>query len=155
MDVRLNGAWVSPTQAEIFLNGAWRTLQYGEAFIDGAWRRIVSFVAPYTALSISPSSPSASSTSEPITSGDVTATPNGGFGPFTYSWSIVSTGGMTGLTINSPSTASTTFTGSVGGTAGDSGTATFRCIATDSLGTSQSATVSVYFEHSFPPGGTA
>lgn len=154
MDARKNGAWVSPTTAEAYRGGAWRTLKYGEAYYGGAWRQIVSFVAPYTALSISPSAPAASSfTSDTITSKTIVATPNGGLGPFTYSWVLLSSSGLTGVTINSPSNAGTTFTATVGGV-GESGTATFRCTATDSFGTGQSATVAVYFEHSPSPGGT-
>jgi hypothetical protein len=155
MDVRKGGAWVSPTTAEAFVGGTWRTLKYAEAYYSGAWRQIVSFVAAYTALSISPSPASASSfTSDTITSGAIVATPNGGLSPFTYSWVLVSSSGLTGITINSPSYASTTFTAStVAGGVGSSGTATFRCTGTDALGTSQSATVNVSFEHSGSTGG--
>lgn len=153
----MGGAWVSPTTAEAFVGGTWRTLKYAEAYYSGAWRQIVSFVAPYTALTISPSFVSASSfTSDTSTTDTATATPNGGLGPFTYSWVLVSSTDLTGITINSPSMSGTTFTATLtSGGVGGFGDATFRCTATDALGTSQTATVAAHFEHDSPPGGGA
>lgn len=48
-----------------------------------------------------------------VTSSTVTATPTGGTGPYTYLWAWVS--GDIGITINSPTSAGTDFTATVGG----------------------------------------
>lgn len=65
------------------------------------------------------------------TSGAATTTPAGGLAPFTYSWSV-STGGS-GITIDSPSSASTTF--SVTGLGiGATRSGNYLCHVTDALG---------------------
>jgi hypothetical protein len=149
MDVRKNGAWVSPTSAEVYYAGAWRTISYGEAYYNGAWRQIVSFAAPYTALTINPASPSASSTtSDTITSPTVQAIPTGGLSPFTYAWTLVSSSGLTGITITTPTRAGTTVTATISpGGEGTSGSAVVRCTATDALGTAKTANVTIGFSH--------
>ena len=74
-----------------------------------------------------------------VTSGSTTCTASGGFAPFTYSWTFVS---GTALTVNTPTSASTTFshhfitTGTVN--------AVYKCVATDANGnTASSNNVSV------------
>lgn len=64
----------------------------------------------------------------------VTATPSGGFGTITYSWTILSQEGDGTLTINSPSSSTTTFTFSGLDFAGSEVSGTIKCTATDSLG---------------------
>jgi hypothetical protein len=148
MDVRIGGAWKSPTTAEAYIGGGWRNLQYGEAYIDGAWRQIVSFIQPLTL-----------SANDVIARGDGTlttpvsqATPTGGLGPFTYSWTLVSSLNLTGITINSPNVASTTFTATTINSAPHN--ATFRCTCTDSRGTTATATMSAQFTNVSSGGGT-
>lgn len=145
MNVRLNGAWRTISSGKVYLNGAWRTLSYGNAYVSGAWRKIATFVQTLT-LSISPP-PDATEAAFTMTSNATTATPSGGLGPFTYAWSVVSSSGLSGISINSPTTASTTVTASVNGPAGSFGTVTLQCIATDSLGSTASATVVGSFDH--------
>lgn len=72
------------------------------------------------------------------TTNSVTATPTGGTGPYLYAWALVS--GDT-FTVNSATSASTTFTASVG--LGEDKTAIYRCTITDSLLATATATVSV------------
>lgn len=67
------------------------------------------------------------------TSGNATATPSGGVGPYTYAWEKVS--GDT-LTVSSPTSASTGFSGTVG--SGGDLSAVYRCEVTDT-GTGQTA----------------
>lgn len=148
MDVRVGGAWESPDRAEAYKDGAWRTLQYGEAYYSGAWRQIATFV-PALSVAISPTT--ASATGSTVTTNSVTATPTGGLGPFTYAWTLVSNSGVTSPAITSPSTAATRFTGSP--TDGHSGTATFRCTVTDSLGTVATADVEATWFIPFDTGG--
>ena len=68
-----------------------------------------------------------------ITSATATATASGGNGTYTYAWAYIS---GSSFTINSPSSAATTFTGSV--VAGLNATITYtgiyRCTATDGNG---------------------
>lgn len=148
MDARMGGAWVSPTTAEAFAGGTWRTLKYAEAYYSGAWRKIVSFVLPLTLSATGGSGSAASST---VTGNTATATPSGGLAPFTYSWVHLS--GAT-MTINTPSSASTTFTAS-GVADGATVTATFRCTATDSLGSTATADLTVNLTNRTGITGTA
>lgn len=140
MEVRKDGAWRTISSAEAYVGGSWRTLRYAEAYIDGEWRKIASFVQ---ALSLSVSGTAAFSSVNPMTTDRSVATPTGGLAPFTYAWTILSQTGLSGLTINSPSSASTTFTASV--PSGNNGSATFRCTATDALGTTAHDDVTVGF----------
>lgn len=75
-----------------------------------------------------------------------TATASGGIAPYSYSWTRVSGSAMT---INSPSSATTTFTGDWGAIA------SCQCTVTDSVGQTASDTVLVRiteFNPGFPVG---
>lgn len=109
-----------------------------EAWNGSAWKLVQSFAPPMT-LAITPSGVEGSdSQAFPVfvTSDTATATPTGGVGPYTYAWSIASP-----IFAQTPSAASTAFSGTVSPGSPLSGTAT--CTATDSLGTTASATVVV------------
>lgn len=71
----------------------------------------------------------ATPTSGAVTTTSVTVTPTGGTGPYTYAWTYDS--GDTGFSANSPTSATTTFIGSVA--SGEDKTAVWRCTVTDSL----------------------
>ena len=62
-----------------------------------------------------------------ITTPSVTCSVSGGVGPFTYAWAKVS--GDDGITINSPTSASTSFSGDP--SSGASISATYQCTVTD------------------------
>ena len=134
MKAFVGSTWREITSAKAFISGAWRTLTVGKAYKGGAWQSAASFVLPMT-LSITPS-PANTGGSGYFVSKLMTATPTGGLGPFTYSWTVVSSAGAT--TINSPTAASTTVSGDV--TYGDI-SFTLQCTATDSLGSSAVAQV--------------
>jgi hypothetical protein len=154
--VRIGAAWRTVTSGKVYLNGAWRTLTNGRAYISGVWRDVVSFAQPYTGLTITPSEPGgSSSTSDTMTSRFATATPTGGLAPFTYAWTLVSSTGLTGITINYPTSASTSVTATLTVPVGTTGYANLKCTATDALGTSKSATVTFSFVYYESPGGTA
>ena len=79
-----------------------------------------------------------------VTTNTVTVTPSGGTSPYTYAWTWFS--GGTGITITSPSAATTDFSGLVSSTTPiRSGTA--RCTVTDSA--SRTTTVDVPVELDF------
>lgn len=157
MIVRIGAAWRTVTSGKVYLNGAWRTLTNGRAYVSGAWRDVVSFAQPFTGITITPAEPGgSSSTSDTMTSSFATATPTGGLAPFTYSWTLVSSTGLTAITINNPTSASTSVTATISpGGAGTSGSATLQCTATDTLGASKSASVTFHLTHDSSPGGTS
>ena len=153
MEARKDGAWRTINTAEAYVGGAWRALKYVEGYIGGAWRRIATFVLPPT-LSINPGVGGGSG-SNPVTSDTVTATPSNGLAPFTYAWSVLSSTGLTGITINSASSASTTFTATVSGPDGSIGYLTVQCIATDAIGETASASATIRLERSSHDSGGA
>lgn len=151
MQVRLNGAWVTPSSAQVYFNGAWRTLVSGQAYVSGAWRKAVSFVQ---ALTLAVSGGYAKATTPTMTA-SLTATPSGGLGPFTYAWSVVSSTNLSSIAFSSTSVASPNITATVtSGNPGDSGMATVQCTATDSLGSSATTQRTAYFSIFVPPTGT-
>lgn len=79
--------------------------------------------------SSSPTSVSGSSTSINVTSGSTTVTVTNGIGPFTYAWSVSTSGGYT-ISANSPSSATTTFSANIVITP-DSTAGTATCLVTD------------------------
>lgn len=142
MEAFTGGTWRTITSAEAYVNGAWQRLQYAEAYVNGAWRTIATFAS---ALSLTINPHDVTSPTNPM-SGSAFAIPSGGVSPFTYAWSLVSSSGLTGITINSPTAANTTITASTSSTTdGSGGLATVRCVVTDSLGATASATAGVSF----------
>lgn len=78
------------------------------------------------------------------TSASTTCTPSGGVAPYTYSWAFVVTD--PGISITSPSSASTTFKAN-GMASSEIREATAQCTVTDSaLQTAESEEVTIYFE---------
>ena len=75
-----------------------------------------------------------------VTTDLVTVTPAGGVGPYTYGWTYVS--GYAGLTTDNPTSASTTWTGTIS-VLGQDRSAVYRCTVTDSLAATTSITVGV------------
>lgn len=74
------------------------------------------------------------------TTNEVTVTPSGGTGPYTYSWAYVS--GDATLTTDAPTSATTTWTGTIN-RLGQDKSAVYRCTVTDSAFATTSVTVSV------------
>lgn len=110
--------------------------------------------ASLPSASASPTSLSVSSSSTPITTGAVTVTASGGVSPYRYAWTFTWTSHTDGAaeSINSPSSATTTFTAS-GMSAGNTDTGTGKCTVTDSLGQQTAVNVPVSFAYS-PPAPT-
>ena len=95
---------------------------------DGGTKRLV--FSSFAATANTPVSGSRA-TSGIATSGAALASTVDGTSPFTYSWSLVS--GGTGITITSPTAASTTFSGSVG-PVNNILTGVYKCTVTDNSG---------------------
>jgi hypothetical protein len=157
MKQRLGGTWKDITGARVFYTGAWRPIKAIKVYFSGAWRDVAAFTSGAISLVISPTSISKSGLSSTQTTASATAVPSGGLSPYTYSWarySILYSGSAT-IVANSPTSASTTFTGSNM----DSDTTTnavFRCTCTDALGSSTTAdiTVAITVRQPLDGGGT-
>lgn len=125
-------------RAEVTKGGVQKRVTRIEAWNGSAWKLVQSFAPPMT-LAITPNGVQGGD-NQPypvfVTSDPATATPTGGVGPYTYVWSISAP-----ISSDSPNAATSTFSGIVSPGSPLTGTAT--CTATDSLGTTASATVVV------------
>jgi hypothetical protein len=79
------------------------------------------------------------SATTPLTSAAIT----GGTAPYTWAWSLLS--GDPSITINSPSSNSTSFTATL--SPGESKTGAFKLTVTDANGVTKTVEVSAYFNH--------
>lgn len=146
MEVFFSGAWRTPKRAELVIGGAWRTITRGEAVLNGNWHTIASFVPPLS-LTVNPLYADGRRVTPKPTSGSVvtniiTATPNGGAGPYYYVWSIISGTAI----ITSPNTASTSFSAILPPESEREAVAQVTC--TDSNGHVASEQVSISFINS-------
>jgi hypothetical protein len=139
MDAYIGGAWRSVASGDVRIDGQWRRLTRCEAYIGGAWRTGKTFTPPLS-VSISPTTLNAISLASPVISEGATATPTGGLGPYTYSWTRI-TGTLGSAT--SPTLASTNFAAFTSD--GESGSSTFRCTVTDSRSSTATADITVFF----------
>lgn len=139
METFTAGAWRQINRGEIYVGGQWRRLTRGEMYVGGQWRTIFSFI-PAMSVSLPSSIEASAGVGGPvvITTSSVTATPTGGQPGYSYSWAMVS---GSGITITSPSFATTQFSSLVPAATTRSGVA--RVTVTDSRGTSASADISV------------
>lgn len=142
MDTFISGAWRSITRAEAQIGGGWRSITRGEAYINGAWRTILSFAQPLT-LSVPPEVEAYAFSPKPMTqiarTGPITATPFGGTAPYSYNWTISS--GV--ASIESPFTATTSFSASVPSGGQRFAVASVTC--TDARGVTATGTCSITF----------
>ena len=130
METYRGGAWNTIASGEVFSQGSWRPLQYGESFKGGVWQRIFTFVAPFS-ITVSPTSVSASGRGN-VTTPNFTATPTGGLGPFTYSWTFPGYGFTASFT--APSAATTAVQSYLSNPGTTSINASVLCTAADSIG---------------------
>lgn len=140
MIVKEGGTSRTITSGEVRIGGAVRQVTRGIARNGGTDVTIVTFTSPLTA-SASPVSVSGSRVgSGTATTNATQVTPEGGSGPFTYSWSALN--GALGFPL-SPSSANTQFIRVLN--AGDVVTEQFRCTVTDSLGATAPTDVTAQF----------
>lgn len=165
--IRKGGVWQDITAGKVFANGSWRSLIQIKVYKGGSWRTVANFTAPAEpppstggsgggggggtiTVTLNKGHVEAISSNSVILTEPVTATPSGGRAPYTYAWSIVSHDTNATYSIVSP-TVATTQVKAVGIPEEDSGTATFHCVVTDSLGTTAtSATIPAGFTHITP-----
>lgn len=150
--VRDSGALRTITAMYAKQAGVMRRIKTVKVMSGGTLRLVARFADPLT-VSASPTSGAGNGAgTQTVTSGTSTATPSGGFSPFTYSWTLVSSGGGTASTANSPSSASTTFS-KPNVAVNDAYTDTWRVTVTDSLGDTATDDITVTFSNISTGGG--
>lgn len=142
MRVRDGGAWRDINAGNVYVGGAWKQIVEVRAYEADAWRTVATFVAPMS-LDISPDSAFATRFGAGVAvSRTVTATPTGGQGPYTYSWTNITTGGT--ATATNPNSATTSFSRFLENE--EEVSETFLCVVTDSFGTTaQDQIVTTFF----------
>lgn len=138
METFIAGVWSPVTAAEVFIDGQWRRITRVEHYVGDAWRTGAVFTQPLTASVNTPVYATGTGT---LVSDASTATPAGGMGPYTYSWTRIA--GTYG-TPSDPTSARTAFYANIGRF--KSASSTFRCTVTDSLGATATADVECFFE---------
>ena len=138
MKVRVGGAWKDISGASVRVGGSWRRLQAIKVYADSAWRTVATFASPLD-LTLSASTANKTGTNSTVTTGNITATPSGGQGPFTYAWAKQSGGSISATNATS---AQSGFR-ATGMAIDEQRTAVFRCTCTDAFGSSDTADVSV------------
>jgi hypothetical protein len=113
---------------------------------DGTTWRTVAYFAEPLSLTIAPNPASGIAESSTITSPTLTAVVQGGFGPYSYAWTVTAHSSPTPPTPSSNTLATITAT-QTGVPEGVVATATLSCTVTDSGGFTASATVPCTFFH--------
>lgn len=136
------GTWRTITSGKVYLGGAWRTITRGSVYKGGAWKDGPAFIPPLSAsASLAEVFGSTSGHfGQTVTSNNVTVTPVGGLGPFTYSWAVGS-----GITATNPAGATTAFSKFQAPFSETIADAT--CTVTDSLDSTATADVEVDLVH--------
>lgn len=147
MSIRVqdNGTLRTITGIKVRQGGVTRTIRQVKVQHGDTLRTVATFADPLT-VSASPTSVSGTQSGGGsdvlVNTGFTTATPAGGFSPYTYSWAYVS--GAAAATANTPSSATTNFGATV--PAGTS-QATMRVTVTDAAGETATATVTATFNN--------
>jgi hypothetical protein len=131
------------TGIQVKQSGIVRDIKQVKVQDGGVLRTVATFADP---LAVSSNSPFATAANSTLTTNTATATPTGGFSPYTYAWTLVTNGGGTASTASSASTASTTFT-KTGVPSGTDITDFWKVTVTDSLGSTAEKTVDVVFSN--------
>src|SRR5688572_15474120 len=143
--LHINDAGTWRAIANVYVNdaGTWRTIQNIYVNDNGTWRLVFTALTA-TAAGTAPTTKVANSTN--ITSNNITATPSGGSGSYTYAWSIVTHDDPDSTpTINDSTSATCTVTTNDNPALQRSIHVTVRCTVTDAVSggaTAQTNTVS-------------
>ena len=142
LNVVVDGAEKAVNDAYVVIGGVQKRVTKITTIIGGAEKLVQQFADPLS-MSITPLTISGGgSFSGPlvVTTDAATANVTGGLGPYTYVWTVTS---GTGITVNSPSMASTTARKTV--ISGDSDTGTLQCEVTDAIGQTATDTIEAFF----------
>lgn len=129
------------TKGTVRVAGINRPLKTIKVQDGGSLRLVATFADP---LSVTAGGGLAAGASSSLTTNSVTATPSGGFAPYTYAWTLITNGGRNASTAGSPTSATTTFT-KTGLINGDSIDDTWRVTVTDSIGQTATADTTASF----------
>jgi len=138
MDAFISGNWRTVRRGEATI-GAVRNLTRGEVYRSGSWRSIARFTSTLTVSAFDVSGYNLNTNNRParVTSNTTQATPSGGLGPYSYTWTIISGSAAA----NSPNMAATSFSQTV--TSGVTEDSIARVTCTDSLGSVAIADITV------------
>ena len=147
MEVKINGVWADITSGDVIISGVQRSLIRAEYYDGSAWKEVLRFTDTLTAAITGDGyAYGASSGATSATTGNVTATPTGGLGPYTYSWALVSSTGGDSTVIANSTQATTTFS-KPNIPAYTIYTDIFRVTITDYFGATATADFSIIFEN--------
>lgn len=144
---RWNGSsWQSISTLNRWTGSVWTAIQNGYRWTGSVWQNIYSSFS----ISVSPSSVTGSGGPGIVTSNAATVTVSGGSGSYSYQWNKLSNGGPT-ITINNPTSASTTFSANLFHGGGNA-VGNFDCVVTDTVTSAQltSNTVSCALDYTGP-----
>lgn len=119
---------------------------------DGTLRQVAVFADPLTVSAPAVTGRGTGLATNTVATPQITATPAGGFGPYTYAWTLVSNGGGTASVAVNPSNATTSFS-KQNVAVGQAFTDTWRVTVTDSTGDTATEDVSVTFSNLSTGGG--
>lgn len=131
--VRQNGAWVSPRAVYVRVNGAWQA----------AW---AAFTATATGGSFSQNIGNKNTPRTIATAVGASATPNGGSGNYSYSWSVTGSSGVQSVSLANANASGVT----VKATAilNTRGSVSLQCVVTDNgLGMSVTVTTGISYNY--------
>lgn len=120
-----------------------RQLKFARVYDGGTLRTVAVFAEPLT-VAISPLGVTVVGNSSTLTTGTVTASPTGGFAPYTYAWTRLTNGGGNPSTASAPAAATTSFT-KTGLAPEQDATDDWRVTVTDSAGTTATADTTAQF----------
>lgn len=146
--VKVSGTWRTVTAPQVRVSGSWQAVKSGWVKVSGTWRQFyASLTAAASPTTVDGFDTVVAPSSSTATTNSTTVTPTGGSAPYTYSWSLVS---GTSATVNSPTSATTTFSRTV--FVDNPGqqinrTGVYRCTVTDSASQTATADVTVNTTH--------
>ena len=132
------------TRLYIRQSGVNRRIRTLKVMDGGTLRTVAVFADP---LSVTASGVSGTGTSSVVTTNTTTATPSGGFGPYTYVWTRISAGAADPSTATSSLSATTAFR-KTGMAPGQFAQDFWRVTVTDSIGSTATADISATFFYS-------
>lgn len=144
MIVHTGGEDRTITSGRVYVEGAERTLTRAIGMVAGNTQTLATFI-PDLSLTIVPNVASGTTaTFGIVTTNSVTATPNGGSGPYSYAWVRTSGNASSASSLNSATTTFQRFQ-----PPGEEAIETWQCTVTDSLGDTAQASVSAVFASFF------
>ena len=150
--VQDSGAVRTAVNLRFRLAGVVRRARRVRVLDAGVLRQVAVFADPLSVTAPDVTGRGTGLATNTVATPQITATPAGGFGPYTYAWVIVSNSGGTASVAVSPSNATTSFS-KPNVAVGQVYTDTWRVTVTDSTGNTATDDVSVTFSNLSTGGG--